>query len=53
MTKMPPLQPHGPRLMSGFRYERIKTAGAEIHVAISGAGPPLLLIHGNPLTNVS
>ena len=40
-------------LMNGFRYERVKTAGAEINVAIGGNGPPLLLLHGNPLTHVS
>lgn len=40
-------------LMAGFRYERVKTPGAEINVAIGGKGPPLLLIHGNPLTHVS
>jgi haloacetate dehalogenase len=31
----------------------MQTAGAELHVAIAGAGPPLLLLHGNPLTLVS
>lgn len=40
-------------LMKGFRYARIRTSGAEIHVAIGGKGPPLLLLHGNPLTHVS
>ena len=40
-------------LMRGFRYARIKTSGAEINVAIGGEGPPLLLLHGNPLTHVS
>ncbi|TYR30740.1 alpha/beta hydrolase [Mesorhizobium microcysteis] len=40
-------------LMEGFRYETVKTGGAEIRVAIAGDGPPLLLIHGNPLTHVS
>jgi haloacetate dehalogenase len=50
---MPPLRPHGPELMKGFRRERIKTTGAEIEVAVAGDGPPLLLLHGNPLTLVS
>jgi haloacetate dehalogenase len=40
-------------LMTGFRYERVATEGAEINVAIGGDGPPLLLLHGNPLTHVS
>ncbi len=40
-------------LMPGFCMRRIATAGAEINVAIAGAGPPLLLLHGNPLTLVS
>ncbi|MBA3518838.1 MAG: alpha/beta hydrolase [Rhizobiales bacterium] len=41
------------KLMEGFRFERIRTSGAEINVAIAGQGPPLLLLHGNPLTLVS
>lgn len=41
------------RLMEDFRYERVKTFGADINVAIGGEGPPLLLLHGNPLTHVS
>jgi len=49
----PPLLPHGAELMAGFRKQRIKTSGAEIHVAVAGEGPPLLLLHGNPLTLVS
>ena len=39
--------------MPDFRIERIRTEGAEIHTAIGGNGPPLLLLHGNPLTHVS
>jgi haloacetate dehalogenase len=49
----PPLLPHGPQLMVGFERRRIRTRGAEIEVAIAGNGPPLLLLHGNPLTLVS
>lgn len=41
------------QLMEGFRQERIETSGAEINLAIAGEGPPLLLLHGNPLTHVS
>lgn len=51
--EMPPLIPHGPQLMTGFERRRIRTSGAEIEVAIAGNGPPLLLLHGNPLTLVS
>jgi haloacetate dehalogenase len=40
-------------LMPGFEMRRFRTDGAEIHAAIGGEGPPLLLLHGNPLTLVS
>lgn len=40
-------------LMEGFQYRQIKAAGATINVAMAGDGPPLLLLHGNPLTHVS
>ena len=33
---------------AGFRNERIKTSGAEIHTVIGGSGPPVLLFHGAP-----
>ena len=41
------------RLLPGFRVERVKTTGAELHTVIGGSGPPLLLIHGAPLTHLS
>ncbi len=50
---MPPLRPYGTSLMEGFTYRTVKTAGADIRVAVAGNGPPLLLLHGNPLTHVS
>lgn len=40
-------------LMPGFRIQRFRTKGGEIHAAVGGSGPPLLLLHGNPLTHVS
>jgi haloacetate dehalogenase len=52
-TAMPALEREGPELMRGFRTLRVGAGAAEIHVAISGDGPPLLLLHGNPLTHVS
>ncbi|MEK1886205.1 MAG: alpha/beta fold hydrolase, partial [Phyllobacterium sp.] len=53
IAEMPPMLEENGTLMHGFRYQRIQTAGAEINVAIGGEGPPLLLLHGNPLTHVS
>ena len=49
---MPPYE-RQPGLMAGFSYQTIETAGATINVAVGGEGPPLLLLHGNPLTHVS
>ncbi|WP_342592025.1 alpha/beta hydrolase [Jiella sonneratiae] len=39
--------------LAGFRYRRIETRGAVINVATAGDGPPLVLLHGNPLTHFS
>lgn len=39
-------------LLAGFQTRRIQTSGATIHVRTAGAGPPLLLLHGFPQTNV-
>jgi haloacetate dehalogenase len=45
-------------LKGGFMFDNfetldIDTGGARIHLRHGGAGPPLLLLHGNPLTHVS
>jgi haloacetate dehalogenase len=50
---MPPLEPFGSDLMAGFERRRFHVNGVEIVAAVGGKGPPLLLIHGNPLTHVS
>lgn len=39
-------------MFEGFQKRDIDTSGARIHLRIGGAGPPLLLLHGNPLTHV-
>lgn len=49
----PPLIPWGRELLPGFVRRRIVAGGVGINVAIGGSGPPLLLLHGNPLTLVS
>jgi haloacetate dehalogenase len=41
------------KLLPGFKVERVQTSGAELHAVIGGSGPPLLLIHGAPLTHLS
>jgi haloacetate dehalogenase len=53
LSEIPPLLAASQHLMVGFERRRIKTRGAEIECAIAGEGPPLLLLHGNPLTLVS
>ncbi|MBS0562524.1 MAG: alpha/beta hydrolase [Proteobacteria bacterium] len=39
--------------MPGFTLTDIETSGARIRLRHGGSGPPLLLLHGNPLTHVS
>jgi len=39
-------------MLEGFATRRIDTSEASIHLALGGAGPPLLLLHGYPQTHV-
>src|SRR5512138_2155065 len=39
-------------MFEGFTLETIDTGEATIRVRHGGSGPPLLLLHGNPLTHV-
>src|SRR4030088_2950642 len=39
-------------MFEGFTRTDIDVPGARIHLRHGGSGPPLLLLHGNPLTHV-
>ena len=39
-------------MFEGFTHTEIETSGARINLRYGGSGPPLLLLHGNPLTHV-
>jgi len=39
-------------MFEGFTRTEIATSGARIHLRHGGKGPPLLLLHGNPMTHV-
>ena len=42
-----------PSVIPGFESTDVKTSGAIIRLSQGGEGPPLLLLHGNPLTHAS
>jgi len=39
-------------MFEGFTQTQVEGAGARINLRYAGSGPPLLLLHGNPLTHV-
>jgi haloacetate dehalogenase len=39
-------------MFEGFTHTQTDTSGARINLRHGGSGPPLLLLHGNPLTHV-
>ena len=39
-------------MFEGFKQTQIDASGARINMRYAGSGPPLLLLHGNPLTHV-
>jgi haloacetate dehalogenase len=39
-------------MFEGFTLTTIDTGEAQIRLRYGGAGPPLLLLHGNPQTHV-
>src|SRR5690606_25910015 len=43
----------GEVMFEGFAHRRIQSNGVTINLRQGGNGPPLLLLHGNPLTHVS
>lgn len=50
---LPPALPPDAGLFGGFEQRWVRTRGADIFLRHGGDGPPLLLLHGNPLTHAS
>ena len=49
----PPALPPDAGLFEGFEARWVRTRDADIFLRHGGDGPPLLLLHGNPLTHAS
>ena len=51
-SALPPVPPDA-GLFDGFEARWVRTRGADIFLRHGGEGPPLLLLHGNPLTHAA
>lgn len=49
----PPVPSDTTRFFPGFKPFKVQTSGAVINGVIGGQGPPVLLLHGAPLTHVT
>ena len=52
-ASVPPALPPDAGLFDGFEARWVRTSGADIFLRHGGDGPPLLLLHGNPLTHAA
>jgi haloacetate dehalogenase len=41
------------KFLPGFTVSKVKTTGTTIHVVTGGQGPPLLLLHGAPMSHIT
>ena len=41
------------RFLPGFTVSKVKTSGTTIHVVKGGQGPPVLLLHGAPMSHIT
>ncbi len=51
-AQQPPTGSTSP-FFAGFKTFKVQTSGATINGVIGGQGPPLLLLHGAPLSHIS
>src|SRR5690242_19588438 len=52
--RMSPHLKESPRVFEGFKHAQVQTTDPDVKINLrhGGSGPPLLLLHGNPLTHV-